>query len=188
MSVLLFGKRAPKLVDKRKHPKLRKGLARLEDMKEHISLLMGRQAGEFSLELCEGDNAFVSRDGQVAFGVELLEEHQEDSDLLLGVLGHEMGHQPWDWPTGDMSTLTKAQLDALYREEEAKADRFAGKVLAELGASPESIERFLLTHAKGFEEKQSNDYYPVGVRIAMIRKAFDRKRRSRLSYARILGI
>ena len=178
MSILLFGKRPPKLVDKRKHPKLKKGLARLEDMKEHISLLLGRRGKDFTLELCEGDNACISRDGQIAFGVDLLGEHQGDDDLLLGILGHEIGHQPWTWPGGDMSQLTRAQLDELYREEEAKADRFAGRVLAELGASPDAVEKFLLTHAKGFEQKQANDYYPAEVRVEMIRRAFDRRLRA----------
>jgi hypothetical protein len=188
ISVLLFGKRAPKLVDKRKHRKLRKGLARLEDMTEHIALMLGRRSEAFTLELCEGDNAFISRDGQVAFGVDLLAAHQDDTDLLLAVLGHELGHQPWSWPDGDLSKLTKAQLANLYREEEAKADRFAGRVLAELGASTGSIERFLLLHAKGFEAQQSNEYYPAEVRVAMIRKAFDRKLRSRQSASKLLGL
>lgn len=187
MSVLLFGKKPPKLVDKKKHPKVRAGLARLDDMTEHIALMMGRSAKDFSLELCEGDNACISRDGQIAFGVELLEEHQADDDLLLGILGHEMGHQPWEWPSGDMSMMTRAQLDALYRDEEAKADRFAGRVLAELNASPDAVERFLRRHAKGFEGNQVNDYYPVDVRVEMIRKAFDRRRRAKSRPLNLLG-
>jgi hypothetical protein len=188
MSALLFGKRPPKLVDKKKHPKLRKSLAALEDLSEHVALLLGRSSErELTLELCEGDNACISRDGQIAFGVEFLEENQADHDLLLGVLGHEIGHQPWSWPNHDLSTLTRAQLDQLYREEEAKADRFAGRVLAELGGRPDSLEQFLTRHAKGFEEQQSNEYYPVAVRVDMIRKAFERRKRTKSRNPALLG-
>ena len=38
--------------------------------------------------------------------------------------------------------------------------------------------RYLNSGAKGFEEKQSNDYYPVEVRISMIRAAFNRRKRA----------
>ncbi|MBI5478463.1 MAG: hypothetical protein HY906_06380 [Deltaproteobacteria bacterium] len=189
MTILLFGKKPPKLVDKRKHPKLKKGLARLEDMKEQVALLLGRQGKDFTLELCEGGNACISRDGQIAFGVDLLGAHQGDDDLLLAILGHELGHQPWTWPGGDLSKLTRAQLDQLYRDEEARADRFAGRVLAELGATPDAVEKFLLRHAKGFEQKQANDYYPAEVRVEMIRAAFNRRARalSARGTGRLLG-
>lgn len=188
MSSLLFGKRPPKLVDKKKHPKLRRSLSQLEDLSEHVALLLGRSSErEFTLELCEGDNACISRDGQIAFGVEFLEENQDDHDLLLGVLGHEIGHQPWSWPNHDLSALTKAQLDQLYREEEAKADRFAGRALADLGGSPDSLEKFLAKHGKGFEEQQSNEYYPVAVRVDMIRKAFERRKRTKSRNPALLG-
>ena len=92
-----------------------------------------------------------------------------------------------DVASGDMSQLSRAQLDALYREEEAKADRFAGRILAELGATPDAIERFLRSHAKGFEQKQANDYYPVEVRVEMIRRAFDRRRRALNRSPALLG-
>ena len=177
LNVLLFGKRPPKLVDRRKHPKLKKALRKLEALKEEIAMeILGEPEGRLSLELCEGSNASISRDGQIAFGVELLEEHQKDDDLLVAVIGHEIGHQPWTWPKGDFSRLTKAQLDAIYREEESKADRFAGRVLAELGADPTSICDFLIA-AQRFEARRPTDYYPAEVRAEIIQQAFRRRRR-----------
>lgn len=178
MSILLFGKRAPRFVDRRKYGKHKKGLRLLTDMKDHIALLLGRRETDFEMALCEGDNAFISRDGQIAFGVELLEAHAGEDDLLLGILGHEMGHQPWTWPSTDLSHLSPNQLKALYREEEAKADRFAGRVLADLGGNPRPMLDFLNHSAHGFEQAQeSSDYYPVAQRIDMIQKSFERRQR-----------
>ena len=175
LSVLLFGKRPPKLVDKRKHPKLKKALRKLEAIKDQVAELAGQSPGELSIELCEGGNASISRQGQISVGVELLERHQGNDDLLVAVLGHEIGHQPWDWPEGDFSKMTKRQMDALYREEEAKADRFAGRILADLGADPDAVCEFLLA-AERFEAHKPSDYYPADVRAQMIRQAFSRRR------------
>jgi Zn-dependent protease with chaperone function len=174
MQVLIFGKRPPKLVDKRKYPKLKKGLKRLANMKDEIAEILGRSPEDFTLELCEGNNACINRDGQIAVGVDLLGEHQEDDDLLVAVMGHEMGHQPWTWPNGNVAGLTRAQLNHLCREEEAKADRFAGRVLAALDASPERICQFLKA-AEGFEQHKSQDYYAADIRAAMIEEAFAKR-------------
>ncbi len=178
MSVLLFGKRPPRAVDRRKHPKLGKKLRKLEYVKDQIAELLGRQGEELPLELCEGENACISRDGKISLGVELLERHGDDDDLMVAVLGHEIGHQPWTWPEQlDPRGMTKAKLDALYREEEAKADRFAGRVLAELGASPDSLCEFLRAH-EAFEAVKPSDYYPAETRARIIRSAFQRRGRS----------
>lgn len=178
MSVLLFGKRPPKRVDRRKHPKLGKSLSKLEYVKDQISELLGRQGKELTLELCEGENACISRDGEISFGVELLERHGDDDDLMVAVLGHEIGHQPWTWPERlDPRGMTKAKLDAIYREEESKADRFAGRILAELGARPDSLCDFLRAR-ESFEAVKPTDYYPAETRARIIRGAFQRRDRA----------
>ncbi len=178
MSVLLFGRRRPKLVDRRKHPKLGRKLQKLEYVKDQISEMLGRTGEELSLGLCEGKNAFISRDGHISFGVELLERHGSDDDLMVALLGHEIGHQPWTWPEQlDPRGMTKAKLDAIYREEEAKADRFAGLVLAELGAKPDALIEFLRAH-EAFEAVKPSDYYPADVRAQILRNAFQRRGRA----------
>ena len=173
---LLFGKQAPKLVDRRRYPSLKKALKKLDLSKQQIAEALGAPEAFFSIELCEGSNASINRQGQIAFGLELLDEHQKDDELLVAVLAHEIGHAPWTWPSGDLGRLTKKQIDAIYREEEAKADRFAGRALAELGLSPDAVCEFLLEHAK-FEKHPPSDYYPAQERVALIRGTFTRRKR-----------
>src|SRR5689334_3495841 len=73
MSVLLFGKRPPKPADRRKHPKLAKKLRKLDYVKDQIAEMLGQSNEDLSLDLCEGNNAFIGRDGKISFGVELME-------------------------------------------------------------------------------------------------------------------
>lgn len=175
ISLLLFGKKPPPLLDKRTlTKKQKKGLRRLELIEEQIADVMGVPAQTFEVALCEGQNACVGRDGQIRFGLELLEQYENDHDLLTAIVAHEMGHQPWTWPEGNLAHLSKKNLNALYREEEAKADRFAGMALGALGLKPESIERFLLQAAK-FETGQSAEYYPADVRAEMITTEWKRQ-------------
>ncbi len=173
---LLFGKAPPKLVDRRRYPSLKKALKKLDLSKQQIAEALGAPEEFFSIELAEGSNASINRQGQIAFGLELLEEHQKDDELLVAVLAHEIGHAPWTWPSGDLGRLTKKQIDQIYREEEAKADRFAGKALAELGLSPDAICEFLLKAAK-FEKHPPSDYYPAKDRAALIRQTFSKRKR-----------
>jgi hypothetical protein len=172
MAVLLFGKRPPKLVNRRNYPGLAKSLRKLEQMKDEISELSGRPASYFSLELCEGDTACISGQGTIALGLDLLAEHRNNDDLMLAILGHEIGHRPWTWPRFDLSKLKRSERNALYRQEEAKADRFAGVALAELGANPGPICEFFLKQAL-FEDIPPTEYDPAAVRAANILKAYE---------------
>ena len=172
---LLFGKRQPRLVDRRRYPSLKKALKKLDLSKSQIAEALGAPEAFFSVELAEGGNASINRQGRIAFGLELLDRHQREDELLVGILAHEIGHAPWTWPDGDLGHLTKKQIDHIYREEEAKADRFAGKALAELGLSPDAICGFLETLAK-FETHPPSDYYPATERAELIRATFNRRR------------
>lgn len=186
MSVLLFGKRRARRLDPRKFPKLKKALRKLEAMKDEISEILGVADGTFQIELCEGNNASVSRDGTIGVGKNLIEEHEDDNDFWVAVVGHEIGHQPWTWPEALPPGMTLKSRDAVYREEEAKADRFAGRVLAELGADPSSVAHFLLRNAR-FETKPPSDYYPAEVRVQMILDAHHRRDRALRRGQAVLG-
>jgi hypothetical protein len=178
MSVLLFGKKPPKLLDRRRYPTLKKAMRKLDALKDQVAEIMGQSPAELAVELAEGQNASISREGRIFVGIGLLQRHEQDDDFWVAVMGHEIGHAPWTWPKGNLGNLTKAQLDHLYREEKAKADRFAGRVLAELGADPESVIRFLVK-AEQFEGHTPSDYYPAQVRAEIIRQAYQHRRRVR---------
>jgi len=174
MAVLLFGKRPAPLADRRKHPRLAKALRKLKHLKDQIGELAGMGEEDGGVDLAEGRNASIGRDGRIRYGRELLEETEDDDDFLVAVVGHEIGHQPWTWPTFNLAGMSKRALDAMYREEEAKADRFAGRALAELGASPDSVCNFLIA-AERFEAHKPTDYYPAEVRAEIIRGAYSRR-------------
>src|SRR5262245_53548341 len=82
LGALLFGKKPAKLVDKRKYPSLKKGLKKMELSKDQIAEALGAPESFFNVELCEGGNASINRQGQIAFGVDLLDKHQKDDELL----------------------------------------------------------------------------------------------------------
>jgi hypothetical protein len=183
VDVLLFGKRPARLVDPRRFPHLKKAMQRLGLAKDQLAELLGVGDSTFSLALAEGNNASINRDGRIAFGCELLELHQENDPLLVAIIAHEIGHQPWDWPER-LKPMSKRALDAMSREEEAKADRFAGRALADLAVSPDPICDFLLAQGK-FERHPPADYYPAEQRAQMIAQAFTRRRKALVSAAHL---
>ena len=171
IDIVLFGKRPARLVDPRRFPHLKKAMRKLGMAKDQLADVLGVSENTFSVALAEGENASINRGGQIAFGLELLEKHERDDALLVAVMAHEIGHQPWKWPKGDMSHLTKKAIDQISREEEARADRFCGKALADLAVSFDPICDFLLAHGK-FEN------YPAVERVEMIQAAFTKRRRA----------
>jgi hypothetical protein len=186
MAVLLFGKQAARRLDKRRFPNLRKALRKLGLIKDQVAEISGQTEEFFDIDLCEGGNASISRDGDIGVGIELLEQHPDDDELWVGILGHEIGHAPWTWPKGDLSRMRKKDRDQMYRDEEAKADRFAGRVLAELGVSPDRVCEFLIRSAS-FEAHPPSDYYPAAVRADMIRDSYSRRLRALKRAASVLG-
>jgi hypothetical protein len=186
MMVLLFGKTPARRLDSRRFPNLRKALRKLGLIKAQVAEIAGQPEGLFDIQLCEGGNASISRDGEIGVGKELLEEFPNDDELWVGILGHEIGHAPWSWPNYDLSRMRKKDRDQLYRDEEAKADRFAGRALAELGVSPQRICQFLIASA-AFEAHPPSDYYPANVRAEMILDAFRRRSRALDRALAVLG-
>ena len=86
------------------------------------------------------------------------------------MLGHEVGHRPKTWPKVPADLVIPIdERHQIAREEEGKADWFAGRALAELGYNPEKICQLL--EALDGRGNPSKDYYSVTTRQAIIHEA-----------------
>lgn len=114
----------------------------------------------------------------VFVGTEFLEEFHPQEDLLAGILAHEWGHLISEFPNGpsriDAEQLTWDQIYELRRDEEAAADGFSGKMLYQMGYSPEGVVRFLMLPRN---RQESLKYHPVETRAAIIRHGFSEAKR-----------
>src|SRR5207249_182559 len=75
MAVLLFGKRPAPLADRRRHSRPAKALRKLKHLKGQIGELAGmgeEREEDGGVDLAEGNNASIGRDGRMRFGWELL--------------------------------------------------------------------------------------------------------------------
>jgi len=175
---VLFGKVKPKKLDARDYPHLKKQLKKAKAMKRKLAFLAGDDDDEYEIELADHELAMIDDKGTIYLGAEFLERYGDDDEVLAGVLGHEVGHRPKTWPKVPADVrLTVAERQQLAREEEGKADWFAGRALAELGYAPDQICR-LLKHLDG-RGNPSKEYYHVNTRIEIIREAFGSQQRRR---------
>lgn len=175
---VLFGKVAPKKLDARDFPHLKKALQKARAMKRKLAFLAGDEDDEYELQLAEHELAMINDEGTIFVGKEFLEQFGDDDEILAGVLGHEIGHRPKTWPMlpGDVQ-LKPDQRHQLTREEEGKADWFAGRALAELGYTPARICALLVSlDGRG---NPSKDYYPVDTRVSIIHEAHASQSRRR---------
>jgi len=119
---------------------------KLQQHKIKIVDFAGENQNKYELCLSTGFSACIDARGRIYFGIDLLRSFQELS-VLIGILAHEIGHRPHLWGryrTGKQ--LSRAQLNAICRKEEAIADYFCGQVLAEEQISVEPNIQFLQQH------------------------------------------
>lgn len=108
--------------------------------------------------------------GVIYLGVEFLEEHQNNSAVIAGVLAHEWGHLLSNTAKyGNLDNLSWDEIFAIRKEEECGADAFCGRILPLMGYSVEPIIEFLLS--KKDQHKESHKYYSPEGRAEIIRRA-----------------
>lgn len=169
LQTVLFGSQLPKVVDGRNYPQLAEQLAWVRRHKTKLAAFVGDKDSDYDVALAEGLAACIDRHGMIYIGAALLA--QASPELMLGVLAHEVGHRPKTWHNyRRKEPFLRAELLQMARDEEAKADRVAGRAIAEFQTTPDALCEFLLVH--GNFEKPPENYYPVEVRIAMIREAY----------------
>jgi hypothetical protein len=176
-----FGEPIPDVANIRNNPLMldlfsRLGmLARLQSKLNTLSRKKGRiipakKTIACALRACEEtDNQDI-----VFAGVEFLGHYHTEEETIAGVLAHEWGHLLSDWTEGlDPDRMSWEQIHELRKEEEAAADGFAGKMLYQMGYSPNGMVKFL----SKIQKKECAKYHSTATREAIIRTAFTKAQR-----------
>ena len=140
----LFAKAPPKVLDPSRFPELAKVMAKLGRVKSKLATMLGDEASEYELHLADGTIGMIDAQGRIFLGAKFLNDYEQEEAVLIGVLAHEMGHRPKRWAEYmDEPPKSQAELEALCRHEETRADIFSAKALAELGLPVEPLVAFL---------------------------------------------
>ena len=153
---------------------------------ERLTARFGLDSGKFGLQFRQGGiigpNAFALPDGTVIITDELVKLADGDTELLLGVLAHEIGHVELEHSLrqlyrsagaaglimligGDIGSGTEDILVqgggllalSYSRAQEAEADRHSVRLMAEAGFDPEAIGRFfILLESKLHDDSGTN--------------------------------
>ncbi len=167
---VLFGKVKPPILDPAHFPMLAAQIALLKKFRKKIVSMAGDSEEEYPMVLADGTIAMIDSEGRIYMGVEFLEAEGDSPATLVGVLAHEIGHRPKRWDAYRIARdLSPEEMHAVCREEEAKADTFAGMALAEMNLPPDPLIEFL--HA--IEDKPHPEYFPARVRGEIIREAHE---------------
>ena len=145
----LFGHRPPlfdlSTASEEQQERLAAILERLRGFRAKLDVRAGDQPGA-PIVLASGTIAAIDGDGTIYYDASFLLEHAEETDLLVGILAHEVGHRPRQWARArrNLQGLAASALDDICRYEEIRADTFAGLAMAELGMSVEPMIELLL--------------------------------------------
>jgi hypothetical protein len=183
----LFGSVTPKPIDISRFPQLMEALRWLNRQKTKIASVFSDAEKDYEIGACEGELACVDAEGRVFIGEKLLARVASDPELVAGVLAHEIGHRPKTWKRHNKAArdMNRAQLAALARDEEGKADYNAGRALAALQMSADPLCAYLQAH--GHFEKQPENYHSVDVRIATIRAGYASQAARRATSKKLFG-
>jgi hypothetical protein len=164
----LFGGIKPPILDPAHYPQLMAQLLLLQKYRRKITSMIGDDEDEYPMVLADGTIAMIDSEGRIYMGASFLGSQANAPGVLVGALAHEIGHRPKRWAQYRVERdLTREEMQAICREEEAKADAFAGTALAEMGLPPDPLINFLIS----IEDKPHPEYFPVDVRAEIIRDA-----------------
>jgi len=167
----LFGRITPRQLNIADFPDLAAIIRFLNRCRKKLATLHGDPETDYEIVLADGTIAAIDKDGKIFVGAGFLMAYAHEPSVLVGALAHEIGHRPkrWKEPKYQMrKELTPQDIQAICREEETRADIFAGKGLAELGFDCEPLIDFL----KRVQVKPHPDYFSAEVRGDVIREAF----------------
>lgn len=161
----LFGKAKPPVLDPAQFPHLAEQLKALKRYKKKLATMAGDEEQDYDICLADGTIAMIDEEGMIYVGAGFLEACANEMEILVGVLAHEIGHRPKRWKEyKERKLLNIEDLQALCREEETRADIFAGKALAEMKMSPKPLQDFL----KRIQDKPHPEYFDAQIRAQVI--------------------
>jgi hypothetical protein len=164
----LFGAIKPPILDPAKFAFLAEQFRLLHKYRRKITSMIGDDEDEYPMVLADGTIAMIDGDGQIYMGAEFLQKEGGSPGTIVGALAHEIGHRPKRWGQYRVEReLSREEMQMICREEEAKADAFAGTALAEMDLSPEPLIEFL----ERIQAKPHPEYFPADVRGEIIREA-----------------
>ena len=164
----LFGKPKPPVLDLAKFPHLAEQMKLLHRYRKKLATMAGDEEDDYDLCLADGTIAMIDEEGLIYVGAGFLEACKDNPEVLIGVLAHEIGHRPKRWREYDTRRqVTREEMQALCREEETRADIFAGKALAEMNLSCEPLADFL----SEVQQKPHPEYFDAKTRGEVIRDA-----------------
>ncbi len=142
----LFGRPRPQVLDEEGSPELAAVLATLRLFRGKLDMLAGEPPGGLLL-LSQDIIAAIDEQATIYVGSTFVSTYQQQLDLLVGAIAHEVGHRPryWQGLRDKLAPgLTQADLDLICRQEEIRADVFAGRGLARLGMAAQPLADFVV--------------------------------------------
>lgn len=172
----IFGEPLPKALDPKDLPhelaELFTAFGMLARIKKKLEWISRRRGGK--IIPAKNTVACVDADDNLYMGVEFLEKHHANEDLVAGIMAHEWGHMLSQLEPGtDLSHLNWDELFNIRRDEEAAADAFAGRALFQMGYEIENMIKFLEDLDKIDKKSKTNKYHSAAVRAEIIRRAFE---------------
>ncbi len=165
----LFGRPKPAVLDPAQFPALVESLRLLNKYRKKLAVMAGDEEDDYRIELADGTIAMIDEQGTIYMGEAFVAAFAERPEVLVGALAHEIGHRPKRWGGyRAQRQLTRSELTAICREEETRADLFAGKALAEMQLRWEPLAEFLAAVETG----PHPEYFPAEVRAQVLEESF----------------
>lgn len=171
----LLGEPLPKTIDPRDLPRDLAALfatyGMLAKIKKKLEWISRRKGNR----IIPAKNTIACVDDQdnIYMGVDFLERHHADEDLVAGIMAHEWGHMLSELAPGtDLSHLNWDELFELRRDEEAAADAFAGRALFQMGYEIERMIEFIKNLDKIDRKLKTQKYHSPELRARILRQAF----------------
>lgn len=171
----LLGEPLPQILHLRDLPRDLQALfgmyGKLQNIKKKLEWISRRKGG--NIVPAKNTIACIDAEDNLYMGIDFLEKHQDDDDLVAGIMAHEWGHLMSELVPGqDLSHLSWDELIDVRKEEESAADAFAGRALFQMGYEVDQMVVFLENLEKIEKNVKTQKYYDAATRAAILKGAY----------------